>query len=187
MVLTLSRTDEYFFKCCGVPVQYVPNPMSFPVKRESARLTAKQSPVILFPARISPEKNPLDAIRIFAEVHKVFPETVMKIAGGEDSLREQAKVTALIQKMKLQDFVLCLGFCDNMQPLYEEADVMLMTSDYEGFPMTLLEAKANALPIVAYDLPYLETMQPQTGVLTIASGNISGAAMQVINLLQDSD
>jgi len=64
---------------------------------------------------------------------------------------------------------------------------MLMTSYNEGFPMTLLEAKANALPIVAYDLPYLETMQPQTGVLTITSGNISGAAMQVINLLQDSD
>jgi len=94
MILTLSRTDEYFFKCCGANAKYIQNPLPFQIKRQRSRSSAKDSPIILFPARISPEKNPLDAIRIFAEVHKVIPQAIMKIAGADKFPDLDAKITA---------------------------------------------------------------------------------------------
>ena len=55
MMLTLSRTDEHFFRCCGIPAKYVPNPMVFQVIHENPRQMGKASPVILFPDRITDE------------------------------------------------------------------------------------------------------------------------------------
>ena len=75
-------------------------------------------------------------------------------------------IDELIGENELQKSVQHLAFRPDIENEFREADIMLMTSGWEGWPLTLLEAKSQGLPIVAYDLPYLETMQPETGVLT---------------------
>ncbi len=42
-----------------------------------------------------------------------------------------------------------LGAVSDMSPVYEQADICMLTSDYEGTPNVLLEAMASGLPIVA--------------------------------------
>lgn len=90
---------------------------------------------------------------------------------GSGSLEEALKQLAL--KYKIQQSVTFLGKINDMESIYKEHDVFLMTSLYEGLPMVLLEAKSWAMPVVAYDCP--------TGPKEIISNNVDGY------LIKDSD
>jgi glycosyltransferase involved in cell wall biosynthesis len=67
----------------------------------------------------------------------------------------------LAEKMGLRK-VLFLGHVDHdrdLPDLYACADYYLMTSEYEGLPLTLLEAMASGLPCIVSDLPNLEIVR----------------------------
>lgn len=44
------------------------------------------------------------------------------------------------------------GTVANLYDLYPEYAMIVMTSRYEGFPMTLLEAASNGMPMIAFDV-----------------------------------
>lgn len=85
--------------------------------------------------RLHPQKNwPL-----FLQVASRFPEVDFVIAGSgpeEGDLRHGAP-----------DNVRFIGFRDSRE-VFAAADVFMLTSDYEGMPMTLLEAMACGVPAV---------------------------------------
>ena len=98
-----------------------------------------ESLVVAGLGRLHPQKNwPL-----FLEVARRFPEVRFVIAGTgpeEQALRE------IVSQKKISN-VAMLGFRDTRTVL-AAADVFLLTSDYEGTPMILLEAMASGLPCV---------------------------------------
>lgn len=55
----------------------------------------------------------------------------------------------LIERLGLNDVVHLLGFHANAAAILAALDLLLMTSDHEGLPMTLLEALGLEIPIVA--------------------------------------
>ncbi len=40
------------------------------------------------------------------------------------------------------------------QPVLEDADISLVTSEFEGFGLTILESMASRIPVVGYAAPY---------------------------------
>lgn len=89
--------------------------------------------------RLHPQKNwPL-----FLGVAARFAEVSFVIAGTGP---EEAAIREVIAKSKIGNVSL-LGFRDSWTVL-AAADIFLLTSDYEGMPMTLLEAMSSALPCV---------------------------------------
>jgi glycosyltransferase involved in cell wall biosynthesis len=64
---------------------------------------------------------------------------------------ERARLTSLIAKLSLQEFVEMPGFVANPYAVMRLADVFVLSSRYEGLPLTLLEARALGMPIVATD------------------------------------
>src|SRR5690606_31546221 len=42
-----------------------------------------------------------------------------------------------------------MGKVDDVAPLYQQADIFLLTSDWEGTPNVVMEAMASGLPVVA--------------------------------------
>lgn len=64
----------------------------------------------------------------------------------------------MLQKMANQIFdenirVIWHGWNSNPWGNINNADALLLTSNYEGFPMTLLESISRGLPVVSYDSP----------------------------------
>ena len=51
--------------------------------------------------------------------------------------------------------------------------------------MTILESKLYGIPLVTYELPYLELLQDKKGVITVKQGDISGAAYAILKLVND--
>lgn len=66
---------------------------------------------------------------------------------GEGDRREQLEQKT--RELGLQDHVRFLGHRDDTQCIYAGLDLVALTSSNEGTPLTLLEAMANARPVIA--------------------------------------
>ena len=62
---------------------------------------------------------------------------------------ERSKLQALIQQYGLNETFVLKGHVEDMLPFYRSLDLYLNTSVHEGIPMSILEAMAHGLPIVA--------------------------------------
>jgi glycosyltransferase involved in cell wall biosynthesis len=108
-----------------------------------------ESKQIISVGRLSYQKNFQSAIRIAAQVFAKRPDWTWHIY-GEGEEREQ--IIQLINDLNLQDKVILKGSVKNLYELYGNYSFLVMTSRYEGFPMSLLEAGASGLPLVSFDI-----------------------------------
>jgi CDP-glycerol glycerophosphotransferase len=95
--------------------------------------------------RLSPEKNHARLIRSFAKVHERHPNTRLVVLGGG---KLQAELRTLVESLGLEDYVSLAGQVENPYAVMAESDCFVMSSDYEGQPMVILEARTVGLPIV---------------------------------------
>lgn len=89
------------------------------------------------------------AIEIAAEVLPGRPEWSWDIFGEGEA---RTKLAALIHEKGLDDRMKLCGQVNDIYNRYKNYAVMVMTSRYEGFPMTLLEGLGNGLPLVSFDI-----------------------------------
>ena len=100
-------------------------------------------------ARLSPQKNPIRFVEVAAEVLKSSSNTVFVwIGDGElmDHAIEHSKRLGIADKIRF------IGFHQNGAELMADFDCLLMTSDDEGLPITVLEALAQGIPVVSTDV-----------------------------------
>ena len=100
--------------------------------------------------RLSKQKNYPMLLKAFVEVHKTFPKEMLLIYGEGEQKNE---LVDLVDNYNLNDVVKFMGFSKNMQDVYKEAKMLVMTSDYEGVPNVVLEALASSVPVISTDCP----------------------------------
>ena len=114
-------------------------------------LTARYAPptdgtTFLTIGRMSPEKNQARMINAFAQVHRTSPRSRLIIV-GDGPLMPTLKTMAA--SLGLSDSVVFTGQIPNPFPLYAAADCFVLSSDYEGQPMVILESLVVGVPIVS--------------------------------------
>lgn len=67
---------------------------------------------------------------------------------GDGPLREELET--LNRQLGTENYVSLKGHCDNLAEQLITLDALVMTSDHEGLPMTLLEAMVLQIPIIAH-------------------------------------
>jgi glycosyltransferase involved in cell wall biosynthesis len=87
-------------------------------------------------------------LRVFARARERSDRELRAVIAGDGALQPRlvAQATALGLPPSAVEF---RGLTRDPVPLYQEADVLLLTSDYEGMPNVVLEAMACGLPVVA--------------------------------------
>lgn len=135
-----------------VPVTALPiyvDTMRFANATVSEELTnrfAQFSKKILFVGRLEKEKNPCLALRAFAAS---APKDSCLIIMGEGS--ERNLLGQLARELNVESRVFFEGFRDPA-PYYKLADLLLVTSRYEGYGLTIVEALAAGTPVLATDV-----------------------------------
>ena len=142
-------------------------------------------PTIAYVGRLSPEKAPLDFVRVARIVAEAEGASRFIVAGEGP---ERPAMQAMAREHGLGQRMVFLGHVDSarLRLLYEEIDVLLLTSRTEGLPIAVLEACAMEAPVVATavgGVPELVTNE-QTGLL-VPAGDIDGLARGVLRLLRD--
>ncbi|MDI3289827.1 glycosyltransferase [Polyangium sp. 15x6] len=97
-------------------------------------------------ARLSAEKDHATLIQAFARVRTCHPGARLTLVGEGP---ERASLEALVQKFGLHGAVQLLGHRDDVATLLPGFDLFALASRTEGTSLTLLEAAAAGLPIVA--------------------------------------
>ncbi|MDC0749467.1 glycosyltransferase [Polyangium mundeleinium] len=97
-------------------------------------------------ARLSAEKDHATLITAFARVRTSHPGAQLTLVGDG---AERASLEALVKKFGLQGAVSFLGHRDDVAALLPGFDLFALASRTEGTSLTLLEAAAAGLPIVA--------------------------------------
>ena len=100
---------------------------------------------LLFAGRLHPQKDPILLLRSFAALND--PHTHLLIAGAGELT---AAVKSEIAQLQLSAQVTLLGALSQAElaDLYRVCDAFVLTSLYEGLPMTVLEALACGVPVV---------------------------------------
>lgn len=180
-IVTLSETDRLYWQRINPNTRYIPNPCF--VKASETRRAAFGKH-ILWLGRISIEKQPLEIPRIMREVVARDPEIICHVVGDDDAeLRDRLKES--IAAEGLSDNIVMEGFHTDVVPYYERSSLFLMTSRFEGFPLTLYEAACFALPTVMYDLPWLAYCDMMDGWVSVPQLDAASAAEAIVRILGD--
>ena len=97
-------------------------------------------------ARLSPEKDLANLLRAAQHLVAPFPQVRIEIAGAGPSREELDRLT---QELRLGEHVTFLGEVRDIPALLARARLFVLPSLSEGISLTLLEAQACGLPVVA--------------------------------------
>jgi glycosyltransferase involved in cell wall biosynthesis len=117
---------------------------------------------IVFVGRFIANKGPDVAIEAFDMVQeRVTGATMVMVGDGPmaDSLRRQ------VDEHGLGEAVTFLGLQDDVSGILRQSDIFVRPSEVEGMPLTILEAMATGLPVVACDVG---------GVSEVVSAGLTG-------------
>jgi glycosyltransferase involved in cell wall biosynthesis len=100
-------------------------------------------------ARLAPQKAPLDFVAAALHLLSRRPDTKF-IMVGDGPLRNL--VETFIRKSRQADRILVCGHRTDVPELLAAMDIFVLTSLWEGMPISILEAMAMAKPVVATDI-----------------------------------
>ena len=184
-VIALSEVDRAYWSNFNDVVVPVVNPLTFGL--DDLEVSSLETKNVLWLGRMSDEKRPHDALRIFAKVLEEEPDAKLHMVGSCPKPEYMAGVRALVDELGMQDSVVLHGFHRNVLPFYGMATLLLMTSEFEGFSMTISESQSFGVPCVMYDLPYLTLTRSRKGFIAVEMGDLNAAADGVVALLRDPE
>lgn len=98
-------------------------------------------------------------------VFREYKDWIWHIYGDGDK-KYFKEIKALIKERNLEKNIILMGQTDDVDSVYDNAAMLVLTSYNEGLPMVLLEAKQHHLPIISFMCP--------TGPAEIVENGISG-------------
>lgn len=140
-------------------VEYIYNPIE-EVDDMECNIKSKQ---IISVGRLTYQKGfdmLCDVAKVVLKDNKGWKWLILGDGEDKDKLRSKIKEYGLENKLILK------GNVSNVEEYYKNSSLYVMTSRFEGLPMTLLEAKTYKLPIVSFNC--------LTGPSEIVKNNING-------------
>ena len=140
--------DDLLAAGIGRPAQYVVVPPGIHLPPMPSRAEARavlelppESPVIVLVARLTQIKRPERFLAVAAALHARHPDAVFVVVGEGDLL--PGLVASAGPNVRF------LGWRGDVERVYAAADLVVLTSDNEGMPVSLIEAALCGVPAVS--------------------------------------
>jgi glycosyltransferase involved in cell wall biosynthesis len=188
---TKQSADWLELNAPAANITVIPNPLNYPLPVRDPKLAPSAireetgcSHLLLAVGRLSQQKRFDRLLNAFAAASKGQTEWALVILGeGEqrDLLEAQVKSLGIDHCVRLP------GAVGNIGEWYEAADAYVLTSQFEGFPNTLVEALAYGLPSVAIDCDTgpREILRHEVDGLLVPQGNLEALTNALGRLMGD--
>lgn len=103
---------------------------------------------IVMAGRLVPQKNYPMIFAAMQKVIEVYPDAVLDIF-GKGSM--QQSLEKMIIELKLEKHVFLKGWTQDTLAEYQNSDIYVLCSNYEGMPNALMEAMAVGMPCISTD------------------------------------
>ena len=107
---------------------------------------------ILFIGRLAKgHKRPHLLIEAFSKVADQFPNWIVELWGADENKAYKAQLELMIKQANLTDRILFKGITRDVESVLLTGDIYAMMSSAEGFGLSMAEAMAKGLPVIACD------------------------------------
>lgn len=175
-VVVLNTMDLKVYSALGIPTFYVktPVPSSPPTKPNNEKHLVWISRFDQF------QINYVEVLEIFRLVCEKVNDVVCHISGhGLPS--DTVYINNYIKSKGLENKIIYEEVTP--QKLLETADVQLIISTFEDFPVNLIRAKLHSVQVVLYKPPFFESIVDKKGLIPVPQHSVRGAADAIIELL----
>ena len=163
------------------PIEVIPNCVDLDHYRRAKR-GGDGKKRVLHISNFRPVKRAMDVVRVFARTRERIDARLVLVGGGPDLSRAMA----LARSLGVADEVTTVGVVDDVAPVLQAADLLLLPSASEGFGLVALEAMASGVPVVASRAGGLPEVVPdgEAGFL-LPPGEVEAMAGRAVQLLSD--
>lgn len=116
-------------------------------------IEARKAGNVIMVARLSPEKQQDQVIRAFKQVSKQVSNAHITFWGYANG-KEGPRLKKVVKDLHLEDVVTFEDYTADINAVYDDAVLNLLTSRAEGFALALMEAQSHGIPNIAYDVTY---------------------------------
>ncbi|MBU0549579.1 MAG: glycosyltransferase family 4 protein, partial [Candidatus Omnitrophica bacterium] len=140
-------------------------------------------PLIGMVSCFKPQKSPQDFISLAFLVNKAIPQAKFLLV-GDGVLRN--KIKRLISKFNLEQQVILTGWRYDIPRVLSAIDIFVLTSLWEGLPISILEAMAASRPVVATNTGGVsEVILEGSNGFLVPARDIKRLAEKLIHLLKN--
>ena len=141
----------------------------------------KNSKVFINIARLSPEKDHKKLIRAFSKIAQKHKESKLVII-GDGPLK--IELQQLVKQLSLEKRVLLLGQKFNPMPYLKASDCFVLSSNYEGQGLVLLEAMVLGKPVISTDISGPRSLL-KDGYGLLVDNSEAGLTKGMLNFLEE--
>lgn len=134
--------------------------------------------IIIQVSRFYEPKNQATLIRAMA----LLPDYVKLMLVGDGDLLPKCR--ELVKDLKLENRVLFTGVRMDVPRLLKTADIVALSSNYEGLSLACLEGMASGRPFIASDVPGITDTVKGAGIL-FPAGDAKALSREIMKLLSD--
>ena len=168
-LVVVTPSDEQYCNIRGIKPYLIPYPQSFTFTDE---IDYEQKKVLTI-ARFSHQKGLDLYCQLISLLKKHIGEWKFTLVGKEDDI-SLSDLEGFIRKYEIEAYVEVKSPQEDVISFYRQASIYLLTSRYEGLPITLIEAQTCGLPCVSFDC--------KTGPSDIIRHGTSGFIVPPFNL-----
>ncbi len=144
-----------------------------------------ETPLVGMLACLKPQKSPVDFVRVAGCVAAAHPQAHFFLAGDGElrtQMETEIRVRGLTERFHL------LGWRRDVRGLLAAADVIVLTSLWEGLPRTILQAMAARKPVVASRVDGVpEAVEEGRNGYLLEPHDVNGFAERIGRLIANRD
>ena len=164
--------------CNGVPIEKYSVANSYPKHLLGYNEIKESDKLIIQIAGFRKQKDQPTLIKAL----KFVPEHIKLLLVGDGVLKSECE--HLVAKLGLQARVFFLGVRVDVPQLLKTADIIVLSSKYEGLSLSSIEGMASGKPFVASNVPGLKDIVTDAGLL-FPLGDVQKLAEIINNLVND--
>lgn len=162
------------------------NPILFPVS-VAQKPAGIQGNYILYFGRLEEEIKNLTLLLEAFSLSKIYESGTKLLVIGDGASKDF--VVSKIAELQLENEVTLLPFQKNILPYVQHAKFSVLTSRFEGFPMSVIESLAAATPVVSVDCETgpREIIQDRSNGLLVPNHDVKALAAAFKMMVDDDD
>lgn len=179
------KNKEYFSKVIQNKTKVIYNPVFISKELIGKALQVEKKKYIVSIGRLTKQKNQELLLQAFEKIYKLYPEYRL-IIYGEGELRDYLELK--IREMHLENGVELPGVREDVHFLILDAEVFVLSSDYEGMPNVLIEAMCLGLPCISTRVSgSTELISDSKNGLLVDTGDCESLTKSLLYLLENKD